>query len=64
MRWWIAGIFLCICALPGTVAARTVQPLFYIERTLNANIVRYDAQLNSNGTLDQKEPVECGRRPP
>jgi hypothetical protein len=57
MRLWIAGILFCIFIPFGTAAAQTVQPLFYIDRSLNANIVRYDVQLNSNGTLDEKEPV-------
>ncbi len=33
------------------------KPLFYIERSKNANIVRYEAQLNKDGTLNPKEPV-------
>lgn len=33
------------------------QPLFKIERSKNANIVQYDAQLNPDGTLFQKQPV-------
>ncbi len=57
MRLWIVGIIFCICIPLGTAAAGTVQPLFYIDRSLNANVVRYDVRLNSNGTLDQKEPV-------
>jgi hypothetical protein len=57
MRLWIVGIIFCICIPLGTAAAETVQPLFYIERSLNANIVRYDVRLTSNGILDQKEPV-------
>ncbi len=48
------------------------KPLFYIQRSKNANIVRYDAQLNQDGTLNSKEPViaywileaEDGRREP
>lgn len=48
------------------------KPLFFIQRSKNANIVRYDAQLNKDGTLNSKEPViaywilqaEDGRREP
>jgi len=57
MRLLFAGIFFCMCMIEGVVEAQTAQPLFYIERTLNANIVRYDAQVNNNGALDQKDPV-------
>ncbi len=57
MKPYITGILFSICALFDTASARTSQPLFYIERTLNANIVCYDAQVETNGALDQKEPV-------
>lgn len=57
MKPFITGILFSIFALFGTASARTVQPLFYIERALNANIIRYDAQVETDGTLDQKEPV-------
>jgi len=57
MRLLTAGILICIFGLFSTAIAQTVQPLFYIERSLNANIVHYDAQLNINGTLDRKDPV-------
>jgi hypothetical protein len=33
------------------------QALFKIERNKNANIVQYDAQLGTDGTLLKKEPV-------
>ena len=33
------------------------DPLFHIERSKNANIVQYDAQLGSNGMLHSKTPV-------
>ena len=57
MRLWIAAIICCLGALSGAALAQTELPLFYIERALNANIVRYDARLDSNGSLDRKEPV-------
>lgn len=34
------------------------QSLFVIERSKNANIVRYDACLTADGVLDSKEPVK------
>ena len=33
------------------------HPLFKIERSKNANIVQYDAQIRPDGTLDKKKPV-------
>jgi hypothetical protein len=33
------------------------QTLFYIERSKNANIVQYDAQVGPDGRLDRKKPV-------
>ena len=33
------------------------QPLFIIERSKNANVVHYDAQLIADGNLDSNEPV-------
>ena len=33
------------------------QPLFHIERSKNANIVQYDAQVAADGKLFKKEPV-------
>ncbi len=33
------------------------EPLFKIERSKNANIIQYDAQVGSDGRLDATEPV-------
>jgi hypothetical protein len=35
----------------------TAHPLFHIERSKNANIVQYDAQVAEDGKLFKKEPV-------
>jgi len=35
----------------------TSHPLFHIERSKNANIVQYDAQVAADGKLNKKEPV-------
>jgi len=35
----------------------TSQPLFHIERSKNANIVQYDAQIAADGKLFKKDPV-------
>jgi hypothetical protein len=39
------------------VAQIRTSPLFIIERSKNANVVHYDAQLAADGKLDPKEPV-------
>ncbi len=59
-RRWLAG-------LGGLAVARTVRPaaaavperalLFRIDRSTNANYVRYDAVMNGPTTLDPKKPV-------
>ncbi len=36
---------------------KNTQPLFHIERSLNANIVQYDAVLKPDGSLDEHKPV-------
>jgi hypothetical protein len=44
----------------GTDAAQAqskTPPLFLIERSKNANVVHYDAQLGPDGKLNPKEPV-------
>jgi hypothetical protein len=33
------------------------QPLFIIERSTNANVIHYDAEIGKDGALDPKEPV-------
>jgi len=40
------------------VAQSTTHPLFFIERSKNANIVKYDARLDGDGRLRGKSPVE------
>jgi hypothetical protein len=35
------------------------QPLFIIERSTNANVVHYDANLAPNGELDRRQPVNA-----
>jgi hypothetical protein len=44
-------------AAAPTVAPKRTQPLFVIERSKNANVVHYDAQLTPDGNLDPDEPV-------
>lgn len=35
------------------------QPLFHIERTMNANKLYYEANITSDGRIDPKEPVRA-----
>jgi hypothetical protein len=52
--WWFA--VLALLAAPAVAQMKT-SPLFIIERSKNANVVHYDAQLTADGKLDPKEPV-------
>jgi Domain of unknown function (DUF4833) len=46
--------------VPSSAAAgKSYQPLFRIERSKNANIVQYDAALESVEKLAPREPVVC-----
>ncbi len=44
-------------AAAPAVAGKSTHPLFIIERSMNANVVHYDAQLTDGGKLDPKSPV-------
>ena len=51
-------VLIQLCApLPLQAETPTRQPLFHIERSKNANIVQYDAQVTADGKLFRKEPV-------
>lgn len=51
-------IFIFICFPDGLFAeGPNRQALFKIERSKNANIVQYDAQIGADGKLLKKEPV-------
>ena len=52
--WWFG-----VCALLAapTGALVKTRPLFIIERSKNANVVHYYAQLTADGKLDPAEPV-------
>ena len=52
----LALVMLC---MPPLVCAETLtsHPLFHIERSKNANIVQYDAQVTADGKLYKKQPV-------
>lgn len=53
---YLALAFLCVSA---NIRAEPLQrqSLFHIERSKNANIIQYDAQVSPDGTLDATNPV-------
>jgi hypothetical protein len=55
MRSVLAGMLLTLAAT--SAEAQTTKPLFVIERSINKNVVHYDAQLTKDGKLNPKEPV-------
>jgi hypothetical protein len=40
-----------------SASAQTSVPLFVIERSINKNVVHYDARLTPDGKIDPQEPV-------
>jgi len=59
VRRLIVLVLLALICFPALVLAQTPdrQHLFKIERSKNANIVQYDAQVSPDGKLLKKEPV-------
>jgi hypothetical protein len=57
-------VLACLVLLPAVGAAQTTREIFRIERSKNANIVRYDARITKDGQLDPKEPVVAYRQRP
>ena len=59
MRFYLALLTFALMTAPAVVCAAQTgpQPLFKIERSKNANIIQYDAQIGSDGKLLKKEPV-------
>jgi len=59
VRRFILLVMLALICFPALVLAQTPdrQHLFKIERSKNANIVQYDAQVGPDGKLLKKEPV-------
>lgn len=59
MRIYLALLTFALMTAPALVCAAQTgpQPLFKIERSKNANIIQYDAQIGSDGKLLKKEPV-------
>ena len=56
------SIKLCISTLAVlfviTSLYANTKPLFIIERSKNANIVRYDANIDSDGSINKKNPID------
>jgi hypothetical protein len=59
LRCLVAVLFsiLLLPPLPCLAKGLEAQHLFRIERSTNANVVQYDAQLAPDGTLNAKEPI-------
>ena len=59
MRFYLALLTFALMTAPAVVCAAQTGPqsLFKIERSKNANIIQYDAQIGSDGKLLKKEPV-------
>ena len=59
MRYSSGLLLTAILFVPTVVPADELarDALFHIERSKNANIVQYDAQVGTNGMLHSKEPV-------
>ena len=59
MRITTGLLALALVFAPAVLFAKDPQhqSLFKIERSKNANIIQYDAQIGSNGKLLKKEPV-------
>ena len=53
MKPWFAAVCLVASLLP----AGETRPLFTIERSLNHNVLHYEANLAADGTMDPKEPI-------
>lgn len=44
---------------PQQVSGQASQPLFHIERTMNANKLYYEANLTAEGKIDPEQPVKA-----
>ena len=52
-------VALMTCAWFASPAGAENRNLFVIERSKNANIVKYDARIGKDGAIDKKQPVEA-----
>ena len=58
----VGGAILLLSAAAGLLAAHIESkqaPLFVIERSTNANVVHYDANIGPNGELDPRQPISA-----
>ncbi|HBE73562.1 MAG TPA: hypothetical protein DDW31_05685 [candidate division Zixibacteria bacterium] len=53
------AILAALMAAASAAAAQTGQPLFHIERTMNANKLYYEANVGTDGKIDPKDPVRA-----
>jgi hypothetical protein len=55
------GVAVLLLSAAGALMAEHIQskraPLFVIERSTNANVVHYDANIAPNGELDPRQPI-------
>ena len=52
-----AALWAFVAVMAAAPAHAGEQELFRIERSVNGNVVRYDARVRSDGTLDPEHPV-------
>ena len=52
-----ASLFFTVSVLTPAKPTTMYRPLFIIERSINANVVHYDAKLSDDGNIDPQEPV-------
>jgi hypothetical protein len=58
----VGGAVLLLSAAAGLMAEHIESkqaPLFVVERSTNANVVHYDANIASNGELDPRQPISA-----
>jgi hypothetical protein len=56
--WILVCAGLALATACSAFAQATVEQLFFIQRSANANEVHYEARVSADGTLDSKDPVE------
>ena len=54
-----ATILAVLLAAASMGATQTTQPLFHIERTMNANKLYYEARIGADGAIDASDPVKA-----
>jgi hypothetical protein len=54
---WGWTLLVLAAALTAVGAGETFSPLFVIERSINKNVVHYDAHLRPDGSIDLDQPL-------